>query len=251
MDIIVDKKTAGLARVEINRPQVKNALNKAALTRLAEVFEELQGDRDTRVIALSGRDGFCAGADLAELAVIDGAVQREEFFKGFARTIAAMIACPQPIVGVVRGAGVAGGCGLVAACDLVVAASDAKFGIPEIKLGLAPLIVMSVIQRVIGVRAAMELALFGELISADDARKLGLLNRVVDAGDLEKVSEEMIGKLLALSAPALAATKRASYAISDTEISKLLTRLPKEIAVLSISEESTKLVGKFLEKGRK
>jgi enoyl-CoA hydratase/carnithine racemase len=146
---------------------------------------------------------------------------------------------------------VAGGCGLVAACDFVVAAADAKFGIPEVKLGLAPLIVMSVIQRVIGVRAATELAFFAELIGADRALELGLVNRVVELAEIEGIAGELIEKLLKLPAPALAATKRASYAISDTELSKLLVRLPKEVSVLSISEESLGLVAKFLDKGRK
>ncbi len=251
MEIVVEQRSDGLGVVEINRPHVKNALNQKALINLAEAFEVMERARDVKVISFRGRDGFCAGADLSELVTINGAADRERFFSGFARVIGAMIRCSQPIVGVVKGFGVAGGCGLVAACDLVYAEENAKFAIPEVKLGLAPLIVMAAIQRVIGARKAMALALSAEFISAAEAKSCGLINEVYKADELETAVQGVVEKLLRSSSAALAAIKRASYEISDSSMARMLATLPKEIAVLSISAESEALIKEYLKKGAK
>src|SRR5690606_21411693 len=142
----------GIGRIIINRPEVRNALNEAATAELVRAFAELSADPEVRVILLrgAGEQAFCAGADLKELTAREGVLARRAYFAGVADVLRQMARTEPPIVAMVHGYALAGGCGLAAACDLVYAADDAVFGVPELHVGLFPMVVMAAILRSVG-----------------------------------------------------------------------------------------------------
>ena len=142
----------GIARVTLNRPDVRNALNQTMLRELDAALGTLERDPAARVIVLSGAGdkAFCAGADLKGVGDRGTTLQARESFGGLARILEAIARMRTPVIAQVHGFALAGGCGLVAGCDIVIAADDAVFGLPELKVGLVPAIVMAPILRSVG-----------------------------------------------------------------------------------------------------
>jgi len=139
----------GVARVTLNSPEVRNALNEALLRELEATLRRLEDDPDARVIVLrgAGERAFCAGADLNRVADRGTTLQARESFGGLGRILEHMARMRTPVIAQVHGYALAGGCGLAAGADIVVAADDAVFGLPESKVGLLPLIVMAPARR--------------------------------------------------------------------------------------------------------
>jgi len=139
----------GVARVTLNRLEVRNALNEALLRELEATLRRLEDDPDARVIVLrgAGERAFCAGADLNRVADRGTTLQARESFGGLGRILEHMARMRTPVIAQVHGYALAGGCGLAAGADIVVAADDAVFGLPESKVGLLPLIVMAPARR--------------------------------------------------------------------------------------------------------
>lgn len=139
----------GVARVILNSPEVRNALNEALLRELEATLRRLEDDPDARVIVLrgAGERAFCAGADLNRVADRGTTLQARESFGGLGRILEHMARMRTPVIAQVHGYALAGGCGLAAGADIVVAADDAVFGLPESKVGLLPLIVMAPARR--------------------------------------------------------------------------------------------------------
>ena len=195
--LLVDAKD-GIASVTLNRPEVRNALNATLIRELEQALAELEADPAARVIVLSGAGdkAFCAGADLKGVGERGTTLQARESFGGLARILEAMARMKTPVIAKVHGFALAGGCGLAAGCDIVVAADDAVFGLPEIKIGLLPLIVMAPILRSAGRKRAMLMILSGEQMSAREAYEMGLVSRLVPRADLspERSEERRVGK---------------------------------------------------------
>jgi enoyl-CoA hydratase len=166
--------------LRLNRPYVRNALNQALVGRLADALDDLDNDPDTRVIVLTGDDrAFAAGADISEMA---GSSSVEMYLKPNLRRWDRMRKIRKPIIAAVSGFALGGGCELAMMCDMIVAAESARFGQPEINLGIIPggggtqrLV------RAIGKARAMELILTGRMLSASDAYAAGLVTKVVPA----------------------------------------------------------------------
>jgi len=139
----------GVARVTLNSPEVRNALNEALLRELEATLRRLEDDPDARVIVLrgAGERAFCAGADLNRVADRGTTLQARESFGGLGRILEHMARMRTPVIAQVHGYALAGGCGLAAGADIVVAADGAVFGLPESKVGLLPLIVMAPARR--------------------------------------------------------------------------------------------------------
>jgi len=135
----------GVARVTLNPPEMRNALNEVLLRELEATLRRLEDDPDARVIVLrgAGERAFCAGADLNRVADRGTTLQARESFGGLGRILEHMARMRTPVIAQVHGYALAGGCGLAAGADIVVAADDTVFGLPEIKVGLLPLIVMA------------------------------------------------------------------------------------------------------------
>ena len=196
----------GITSVTLNRPAKRNALNADLMEACATAFEALAQDRTQRVIVLRGEGPvFCAGLDLEEAFAPDNA---ERTARLVARLLRAVYQVPQVTIAAVHGAAIAGGAGLMSACDVVVATPDARIGYPEVRRGLVAALVMTLLHRQVRERDARELLLLGDLISAERARELGLVSRVVAAGKLMDESVALARTVLLGAPEAIAHTKK-------------------------------------------
>lgn len=238
-----------VAVITINRPEARNALNSATIRGLDAAFRRLEADPAVRVAVLRGAGdrAFCAGADLRELAAIgDDPVAARAYFAGFAGLLATMAALRFPVIAAVRGYALAGGCGLAAACDVTLAADDAVFGLPEINIGLYPLVIMAPLMRVMGRKKALYLMLTGERLAAPAAERIGLVTRVVPAAQLDDEARRLAEAIAGRSAAAVAAGKAASLLASDTPYLDALRHLREAVAALALGEEARRGMEAFL-----
>ncbi|MFQ5529459.1 MAG: enoyl-CoA hydratase/isomerase family protein [Gemmatimonadota bacterium] len=218
--IRVERDDDGVARIVLDRPDQRNALNAALVAELTAEFSRLDADDDIRVVVLTGAGpDFCAGADLREVrasmeagagAGLDDALALGELFVSMRRL-------SKPIVAVVHGRALAGGCGLATACDLVLAGRSARFGYPEVRLGFVAAMVMAILRRSTGETRAFELVALGEAIDADTAERIGIVNRVFADAELEAQAAAVTVDLASRSASAVSLTKRLLYQIDGAD----------------------------------
>src|SRR4051812_18852795 len=177
------------AVLTINRPDRRNALSRDLTAALTDAFERARTDAEARCVVLTGASPvFCSGMDLAELQESLGADPDQSPVWEDALRLATLYdriyALPKPTLAAVNGAAVAGGAGLVSVCDLALAVPEARLGYPEVRRGLVAAMVMPHLLRHVGERAARYLLLTGELVGADEACRVGLINAVAPAGEL-------------------------------------------------------------------
>jgi methylglutaconyl-CoA hydratase len=204
----------GVLSLTLNRPDKRNALNAELIDLLHDALERADLDADVRTVVVGGAGkDFCAGADLEELlASADRSlIENEAAALRLGGLFTRLRQLPKPVLAVVHGRALAGGAGLATACDLVLAGAGAQFGYPEIQRGFAPAMVMALLRRVVGEKAALDLVLTGRVLNADEARTAGLITRVVPDPDLEREARALAGSLAALSASAVGLTKRLFY----------------------------------------
>jgi enoyl-CoA hydratase/carnithine racemase len=240
----------GVARVTLNRPEVRNALSRALIGELTAALTAAEADPAARVIVLAGAGdkAFSAGADLKGVGDRGTTLQARESFAGFARLLEGMAAMKTPIVAQVHGHALAGGCGLAAACDLVIASDDAVFGLPEIKVGLLPLMVMAPILRAVGRKRGMLMVLTGEPVSAREAFEMGLVSLVVPRADLARESGALAARLAALSPTALGLAKEAAATIQDMEYGASLRYLKELLTLVALSDDAKEGIAAFFDK---
>ena len=196
-----------VARVAFARPPL-NIFNIAMMTEMADAVNECASRREVVAIVFeAGRGARAFSAGVAVEEHVEETIYR--MLDSFHSIFRALVQAGKPALAVVDGAALGGGCELVAGCDIVIATERARFGQPEVKLGVFPPIAAVLLPRVVGDKRARELILTGDLIDAGEALRLGLVNAVVPHAQLEQKLQEVLGKLRELSAPALEATKRA------------------------------------------
>ena len=241
---------AGVARVTLNRPEVRNALSRTLVREIESVLEEYERDPDARVIVLAGAGdkAFCAGADLKGVGDRGTTLQARESFSGLARILELITRMRTPVIAQVHGFALAGGCGLAVGCDLVIASDDAVFGLPEIKIGLLPLMVMAPILRAAGRKRGLLMVLSGETVTAREAFDMGLVSRVVPRADLERETAALAAKLAAFSPTAVGLAKEAAYTIQDMEYGKSLHYLRELITLVGLSDDAREGIAAFFEK---
>ena len=238
-------------RVVLNRPGVRNAFDDEMIRELTAVFAALSSDAGARVVVLAGEGRtFCAGADVNWMRRA-ASYSREENLED-ARRMAKMLrtidTCSKPVVGQIRGAAIGGGVGLAAVCDIVVASDNTVFSLAEVKLGILPAAISPYVLRAIGPRQARDCFLTGEKFGADEARRIGLVHRVVADGDLEKAVSEKITSLLTSGPEAVAAAKRLIGAVAGKDIDEAFAETSQAIAERRASEEGREGLSAFLEK---
>ncbi len=214
-----------IARVTLNRPEKRNALNDALVAGIKNALREAESNELVRAIVISGAGkDFCSGADLAALQKISQASIAEnladarslmELFTLIRRVIV-------PVISAVRGRALAGGCGLATACDIVLASTTARFGYPEVKIGFVPAMVMAILRRNVSEKRAFELITRGAEISADEARQIGLVNQVFSDATFEKDVSAYVSGFEEMSKSAIALSKSLLYQMDGMAFAEAL-----------------------------
>jgi enoyl-CoA hydratase/carnithine racemase len=234
----------------LNRPHVHNALNRALTSALVEAFAAASADDTLRAVVLTGAGErtFCSGADLKESA--GGMFQSERGANPIADVLRSIEACRKLVVARINGSVLAGGMGLVAACDLAYAADHARFGLPEVRVGVFPMMVAAKLMQQIPRRCLQEMAYLGESISAEAAEDYGLINRAMPAAELDSVIVDILAKLRQNSPAALSAGKQAILAMQDMPQPDRLAFAEGKIAELGASSDAQEGRAAFIEKRR-
>lgn len=201
----------GVLTLTLNRPGKRNALNAAMIEALHGGLERADLDPDVRVVVLRGAGpDFCAGADLDELlasADRDPALNKADALR-LGTLFIRLRELAKPAVAVVQGRALAGGAGLATACDIVICADSATLGYPEMQRGFVPAMVLTLLRRLTGEKAALDLVLTGRVVTAAEALGLGLISRSVPEEDLERSAGALAAGLASAGPSALALTKR-------------------------------------------
>jgi 2-(1,2-epoxy-1,2-dihydrophenyl)acetyl-CoA isomerase len=207
-ELLVDRRD-GVVTLTLNRPDKKNAITGTMWGGLREVFDDVARNRDDRVLVVTGAgDGFCAGADLVESGMPRGTGGRLEHMRGVGRSAAALRALSIPTVAKVNGVAAGAGLNLALGCDLVIASDRARFSEIFVQRGLSIDYGGSwLLPRLIGIHKAKELALLAEVVDAAEAERLGIVNRVVPADELDATVDSVVQRLLRMAPIAVSQTK--------------------------------------------
>ena len=205
------EKDGALATITFNNPKALNALTVATFCGLEQMLNELEQDMDVRVVILTGagEKAFIAGGDIGHLRSLDADGARE-FALLAQRVIERIETFPKPVIAAINGYALGGGCELAMGCDLRIAADSAKFGQPEVKLGIIPGFAGTQrLSRLVGKGRAKEMIFTGEMIDADEACRIGLVNRVVPKERLLEETRDLALKMCDKSASAIKLAKEA------------------------------------------
>jgi methylglutaconyl-CoA hydratase len=252
MTILV-KKHVPSGTIVLNRPDKRNALSRKLLADLAQAFDDLHQERSVRAVILTGAgSSFCAGMDLAEMQATsqqpDAFAQWHADAVQYRELIDKMLHFPKPIIAAVNGPAVAGGAGLVLASDIVVAASEAKFGLPEPKRGVVAGMVAPLLVFRLGASHAANLLLTGRLIESAEAHRIGLVHEIVKQ-DLIWARPHEIATEIAFSAPeSIQLTKRLLNETIGEHLATLLTVGAADSATARTTEAAREGLAAFLEK---
>ena len=241
----------GIARVGLNRPERRNALDQELLSELRDALRAASVDDSVRVVLVTGAGkDFCSGMDLRTFA--NDASGDLSKFQAEARNMAGLLLDmrrhPRPIVAAVHGRALGGGCGIATAADLVLAADSAQFGYPEIAIGFVPAIVMAILRRSVSEKRAFEMITSGEAISAQTALEYGMINRVFGANGFERQVEEFVTNLAAKSTSGLMLAKELFYRTDAMQFEAAVEAGADVNALARTTEDFKRGIEKFLKK---
>jgi len=240
-----------IARVVLNRPEVRNAFDELLIAELTEAFARLSDDPEARVVFLQGSGAsFCAGADIAWMRKAGTYTKSEnEADAGrMARMLRAIDACAKPVVALVHGHALGGGVGLTAAADIAIAAEGTVFSLAEVKLGILPSVISPYVLRAIGARQARDLFLTGDRFDAREALRIGLVHQVVPAAELESAGGKKAESLLTSGPEAVRVAKRLIEKVAGLSPEEAMPLTVETIAERRASEEAKEGLSAFLEK---
>jgi methylglutaconyl-CoA hydratase len=247
----VDIRSA-VARVTLDRPEVRNAFDDVLIASLTSTFKELQSNPAVRLVVLAGNGpAFCAGADLNWMKRMAGYGYEENLAdaQGLATMLATLDRLEKPTIARVHGPAFAGGTGLVAACDIAVGTPEAKFCFSEAKLGLSPATISPYVTRAIGERQARRYFLTAEVFGAEEAYRIGLLTLLTPTEKLDTAIDELVKHLLAGGPQAHAKIKDLVRTVSHRPVDDALSaETAKRIAEIRVSPEGREGIASFLEK---
>jgi len=243
---LLEARDGPVLTLTLNRPGQRNAMSPAIIAGLAERLAKVP--EGVRVIVLTGAGdkAFCAGADLqtGKSFQFDHSQPRAPF----ADLLRIGHGCSVPVLGRINGTCVAGGMGLLGLCDVAIAADHGRFGLPEVKVGVFPMQVLAVLRHLVPHRKLVELCLTGELISAQEALALGLLNQVVPAAGLDAAVKAMVDKLLSAAPSAIRRGKYAMAAIEAMSFDEAISFLEAQIGAVALTEDAKEGMAAFREK---
>jgi enoyl-CoA hydratase/carnithine racemase len=237
-----------VARFTLNRPERRNALSLELMEELIAALESVASDGDVRAIVIQGSGpAFSAGHDLGEM-VGKTLPFYERLFDVCTVMMETIHRVPQPVIAQVHGIATAAGCQLVAACDLAVAAADARFATPGVKIGLFCSTPMVPLSRAIGRKRALEMLLTGDLIDAETARDWGLVNHVVPGEQLDDAVSELIAKIVRSSPLTVGIGKEAFYSQIELDEHRAYDLTKSVMAMNSLAGDAQEGMSAFLEK---
>jgi methylglutaconyl-CoA hydratase len=241
-----------VARVYLNRPEVRNAFNDSVIAELTEAFARLGADPGLRAIVLGGHGkAFCAGADLNWMKSMAGYDwdQNRADAQRLAEMLWTVYSCPLPVVGRLQGDCYAGGMGLAATCDVLVAADGVHFCLSEARLGLLPATISPYVIRAMGEQQARRWFITAERFSAAQAQKMGLVHACVSAEALDETVDGIVEALVANGPAAVKACKRLVQDVAGRELSpELRAETARRIADIRASDEGREGVQAFLQR---
>lgn len=253
-EVVLYSVDGALARITLNRPEKRNALNDAVISGIKEGLKKAGSDQRVRAIVISGAgQDFCSGADLSALQKIAGAsvAENSEDARSLLELFLLIRQLPAPVIAAVTGRALAGGCGLASACDLVLASTSARFGYPEVKIGFVPAMVMAILRRNVSEKRAFELITRGEEISAQQATEFGLVNQVFSDETFQAGVDAYAKRFEKLSRQAIALTKGLLYQIDGLAFSEALETGADVNVIARMTEECQQGIAKFLKKDSK
>jgi methylglutaconyl-CoA hydratase len=240
-----------VARITLNRPEKRNALNEALIEAIKQGLKQAAGDESVRVVMISGAgNDFCSGADLsalqkiAQASVADNAEDARSLLELFLLIRHIRV----PVVAAVKGRALAGGCGLASACDLVLASESARFGYPEVKIGFVPAMVLAILRRNVSEKRAFELLTRGEEIDASRAREIGLVNQVFSDESFDADVSEYLRRFSEVSSTAVALTKGLLYQVDGLSFTDALETGADVNVIARLTEDCQQRIAKFLNK---
>ena len=225
MDLLTYSVNGGIARITLNRPEKRNALNPELIAALSEALAISSRDTKVRVVLIAGAGkDFCAGLDLVGLDTgkEDDALEHLASAQRLADVLLAIRRHPRPVVAAVRGRALGGGAGIATACDLILAAESAAIGYPGVKIGFVPAMVGTLLRRSVTEKRLFELLVSGEPVAAPEAKAIGLVNHVFADAEFEARSEAYARNLAAKSASALSLTKQLLYHTDGMTLEKAM-----------------------------
>ncbi|MFL5001115.1 MAG: enoyl-CoA hydratase [Xanthobacteraceae bacterium] len=252
--LVLHETTNAIAILTLNRPDARNSLSAAMIVALGEAFDAIGRDRAIRAVVLAANGpAFSAGHDLKELAQ-----RRSDPDRGRAFFMQVMTACselmqqivrlPQPVIAAVHATATAAGCQLVASCDLAVASAAARFATPGVNIGLFCSTPMVALSRNVSRKHAMEMLLTGDLISADEAARIGLVNRVVTLGSEREEALALARKIAAKSAHVVKIGKEAFYRQAELDLAAAYAYAANVMVENMLARDAEEGIAAFVEK---
>ena len=240
-----------VARITLNRPEKRNALNDAVIGGVRRGLKSASVDERVRVVVIAGAGkDFCSGADLSALQKIAGAsvAENSEDARLLLELFSLIRELPIPVVAAVTGRALAGGCGLATACDLVLASASARFGYPEVKIGFVPAMVMAILRRNVSEKRAFELITRGAEIGADQAKEFGLVNHIFPDQSFSEDVTRYVAEFEKMSRSAISLTKTLLYQIDGMSFPEALETGADVNVIARLTDDCQRSIAKFLNK---
>jgi enoyl-CoA hydratase/carnithine racemase len=252
--ILLRADEGGVATLTLNRPQSRNALSEALMAELTATLAAIAQDGSVRAVVLAANGPvFSAGHDLKEMSARRADADRgrtyfEDILGRCAAMMQAIVALPQPVIAAVEGVATAAGCQLVASCDLAVAGEGARFCTPGVHIGLFCSTPMVALSRNLARKHAMEMLLLGEMLPAEDAARMGLVNRIVPAGEALAHTRDMARLIAAKSPATVAIGKRAFYEQAEMPLAEAYLHASRVMVENMLHRDAIEGIGAFMDK---
>jgi len=247
-NVVIETGKDFVASITLNRPQNLNTFNTQLAVELNSALKELDAEKGARVIILKGNGkAFCAGIDVSDFFGKD-VMAYQKWIECMEQPLVTMSTMKKPVIAQVHGVATANGAGLVGAADLAIAAENARIGLTAINVGLNCIGPVVPVARSIGRKRALEMLFYGDLFPAQEALKMGLINRVVPEADLEKETRKWAAVLAQKSPIALQIAKKAFYAAEDMDYKTAFEYMNEAFARLCSTKDAAAGIRAFLEK---
>lgn len=248
-DVLLREDRNGITTLTLNRPAQYNALSEELLTALQHALDDIAADESVRVVVLAAAGkAFCAGHDLKQMRARPEQDYYDSLFKQCGRMMMSIVRLPQPVIARVHAGATAAGCQLVGICDLAVAAADATFAVSGVNLGLFCSTPSVALSRNVSRKHAFEMLVTGDSINAETARDYGLVNRVVDAADLDAQVAALAQSIARKPAVAISTGKRMFYRQLEQGMEDALTYASEEMACNMMAADTEEGIDAFIQK---